>query len=88
MDLKENEQDIEYSKDRSHWSVLTETPQGLAPSKAPSTSQTDEQVRLAGRRMNCVFPGDDWDWSPRAVQLPLQLLSCVILEGECRTQVR
>lgn len=81
MDLKENEEDIEYSKDQSHWSVLTETPEGIAP----STSQTDDWVRLAGQRMNCVFPSDDWDWSPWAVQLPLQLLSCVILEGEWRT---
>lgn len=31
MALKENEQNIEHSKDRSHWSVLlTEMPQGIA----------------------------------------------------------
>lgn len=36
MALKENEQNIEHSKDRSHWSVLlTETPQGIAHSKHP-----------------------------------------------------
>lgn len=35
MALKEKEQDIEHSKDRSHWCVFTETPQGIAHSKHP-----------------------------------------------------